>query len=93
MRCEMIKITSENANNIRLRYDNRLSATYYNLSQQMDILNKQGVEVYTISDACQTVDSGSYIDEYTLCGTRYVRVGDLKKYVIDLSDSAFVSPT
>lgn len=86
----MIKITSETANNIRLRYDNRFSATYYHLAQQMDTLNKQGVEIYTIADICKSIDSGSYIDEYVLNGIRYIRVGDLKKYVVDISESAFI---
>ena len=86
----MIKITSETANNIRLRYDNRFSATYYHLAQQMDTLNKQGVEIYTIADICKSIDSGSYIDEYVPNGIRYIRVGDLKKYVIDISGSAFI---
>ena len=86
----MIKITSETANNIRLRYDNRFSATYYHLAQQMDTLNKQGVEIHTIADICKSIDSGSYIDEYVPTGTRYIRVGDLKKYVVDISESAFI---
>ena len=86
----MIKITSETANNIRLRYDNRFSATYYHLAQQMDTLNKQGVEIHTIADICKSIDSGSYIDEYVPNGTRYIRVGDLKKYVVDISESAFI---
>lgn len=89
----MIKITSENVNNIRCRYDNRLSATYYNLAQQIESLNKQGVEVYSVSDICSSIDSGSYIDTYVEDGTRYIRVGDLKKYVVDMSESAFIPST
>lgn len=88
----MIRITSENANNIRSRYDNRLSAMYYHLSQQMETLNKQGIKIHPISDICQSIDSGSYIDTYVTSGTRYVRVGDLKKYVVDISESAFIPP-
>lgn len=88
----MIRITSESANNIRSRYDNRLSATYYHLSQQMETLNKQGIKIYPISDICHSIDSGSYIDTYVSSGTRYVRVGDLKKYVVDISESAFIPP-
>ena len=88
----MIRITSENANNIRSRYDNRLSAMYYHLSQQMETLNKQGIKIHTISDICHSIDSGSYIDTYVTSGTRYVRVGDLKKYVVDISESAFIPP-
>ena len=86
----MIKITSESAKNIRSRYDNRLSAMYYHLSQQMETLNKQGVEIHPISDICPSIDSGSYIDTYVPNGTRYVRVGDLKKFVVDISESAFI---
>lgn len=86
----MIRIISENAKNIRSRYDNRLSAIYYHLSQQMKTLDKQGVKIHPISDICSSIDSGAYIDTYVSNGTRYIRVGDLKKYVIDMSESAFI---
>ena len=88
----MIKITSEKVNNIRSRYDNRFSAMYYHLLQQMETLDKQGFEIHPISDICPSIDSGSYIDTYVPEGTRYIRVGDLKKYVVDLSESAFIPP-
>lgn len=86
----MIKTTTQSINTIRSRYDNRFSATYYYLMQQLDTLTRQGTEIYSIDDICQSIDSGSYINTYIDDGKRYIRVGDLKKYVVDMSESVFI---
>lgn len=81
---------TQNSSNIKSKYDIRLSAQYYHLKQQMTELKSQGNEIHLLSEIAPQIDSGSYINNYVEKGTRYIRVGDLKKYVIDMSDSAFI---
>lgn len=83
-------ITNQSAKNIRNKYDFRLSAPYYYLMEQLKELSKKGERIYSIAEVSPQIDSGSYIDNYVPEGTRYIRVGDLKKYVIDMSESAFI---
>ena len=81
---------TQNSSKIKSKYDIRLSAQYYHLKQQMTELKSQGNEIHLLSEIAPQIDSGSYINNYVEKGTRYIRVGDLKKYVIDMSDSAFI---
>ena len=80
----------QNSSNIKCKYDIRLSAQYYYLKQQMADLKIQGNEIHSLAEISPSIDSGSYINNYVKNGIRYVRVGDLKKYVIDMSDSVFL---
>lgn len=84
-------ITTQYANKIRCRYDNRFSAQYYYLKEQLDGLSKRGEQIFSIEEVSSTIDSGSYIDTYVNSGLRYLRVGDMKKYIVDMSDSVFIS--
>lgn len=84
-------ITTQRSNKIRCRYDNRFSAQYYYLMKQLDELVKRGEQIFSIEEVSPTIDSGSYIDTYINSGLRYLRVGDMKKYIVDMSDSVFIS--
>lgn len=84
-------ITTQKSNNIRCRYDNRFSAQYYYLMKQLEDLEKNGEKIFSIEEVSPAIDSGSYIDTYVASGLRYLRVGDMKKYIVDMSDSVFIS--
>lgn len=83
-------ITNHSSNDIRNRYDCRLSAPYYYLMEQLKELSNKGERIYSLAEVSSQIDSGSYIDNYIPNGTRYIRVGDLKKYVIDMSESVYI---
>lgn len=72
-------ITNHSSNDIRNRYDCRLSAPYYYLMEQLKELSNKGERIYSLAEVSSQIDSGSYIDNYIPNGTRYIRVGDLKK--------------
>lgn len=85
-----INIFSQNINTIKNKYDYRLSPKYYNLKNLFFKLKSSGWKIYTLGEISPKIESGSYIDKYVNNGVRYIRVGDIKKFAIDESESAFI---
>lgn len=87
----MIKTYTESCSNILTKSDFRLSPNYYYLNIWFDLIKDYGLKVYEMSEITNYIDSGSYVAEYLENGIYYIRVGDIKKYVIDESEMKFVS--
>lgn len=87
----MVKTYTEKSSVIRSKSDFRLSPNYYYLNIWFKKIESKGFEIFDLEKITSYIDSGSYIAEYLNDGIYFIRVGDIKKYVIDESEIKFVS--